>query len=115
MLAPRTRFIPDAPPPAERQRLAHLVDKASLQVVDRYFMQIRREVSGLERGIAVASNWRRLWFGYTSYAPSMIPKFLDIHRAYCNWIQVGGGGLTRAQRFGAAKRNIRHQDIIYYQ
>jgi hypothetical protein len=42
-------------------------------------------------------------------------ELLDIHRAYYNWIQVGGDGLTRAQRLGLAKGKIRHQDIIYYQ
>jgi transposase-like protein len=109
-------------PPIDRQRLAHLVDKASLHAVDRYFMQIRRELAGLERGIPVASNKRRLWYGLTPYDPSMIPKLLDIHRAYYNWIQVGEDGLTRAQRFGVArdklglaKGKIRYQDIVYYQ
>jgi transposase-like protein len=102
-------------PPPDRMRIARLVDTASLHAVDRYFMQIRRELVGLERGIAVASNKRRVWYGYTSYDPSMIPKFLDIHRAYYNWIQVSEkDGLTRAQRFGLAKGKIRHQDIIYY-
>jgi hypothetical protein len=45
----------------------------------------------------------------------MIPKLLDIHRAYYNWIHVGDGGLTRAERFGLARGKIRHHDIIYYQ
>ena len=75
--------------------------RAALHAVDRYFMQIRREIAGLERGIAVASNKRRIWYGYTPYDPSMIPKLLDIHRAYYNWIQVSSmDGLARAQRFG---------------
>ena len=97
-------------------RIARLIDKASLHAVDRYFTQIRRESGGLERGIAIASNKRRVWYGYTPYNPSMIPKLLDIHRAYYNFIQVSNlDGLTRVQRFGMAKGKIRHQDIIYYQ
>jgi hypothetical protein len=100
--------------PADPKRIAQLVDRASLHAVDRYFAQIRRELSGLERGIAVASNKGRVWYGYTPYDPSMIPKLLDIHRVYFNWIQVGEDGLTRAQRFVLARGRIRHQDIVYY-
>jgi hypothetical protein len=102
-------------PELDRKVIARLVDRASLHAVDRYFAQIRRELSGLERGIAVASNKRRIWYGYTPYDPSMIPKLLDIHRAYYNWIHVGEDGRTRAERFGLARGKIRHQDIIYYQ
>jgi hypothetical protein len=86
-----------------------------MHAVDRYFAQIRRELSGLERGIAVAANKGRVWYGYTPYDPAMIPKLLDIHRAYYNWIHVGDGGLTRAERFGLARGKIRHHDVIYYQ
>jgi hypothetical protein len=77
-------------------------------------MQIRRELAGLERPIFVATNKHRMWYGYTPYDPGMIPKLLDIHRTYYNWIQVGERGLTRAERFGLANGKIRHQDIIYY-
>jgi hypothetical protein len=96
-------------------KIAGLVDKATLHPVDRYFMQVRRELAGLERGIAVASNKRRVWYGYTPCNPSMIPKLLDVHWAYYNWIQVGGDGVTRAERLGLAKGKIRHPDIIYHQ
>jgi transposase-like protein len=100
--------------PIDRQRLAYLYDKASLHAVDRYFMQVRRELAALERGIAVASNKRRVWYGYTPYNPAMIPKLIDVHRTYYNWIQVGEDGETRAERFGLARGKIRHQDIVYY-
>jgi hypothetical protein len=59
--------------------IAQLVDLTSLHAVDRYFAQIRREFSGLDRGIAVASNKGRVWCGYTPYDPSMIPKLLAGH------------------------------------
>lgn len=51
---------------------------------------------------------------YTPYDPVIIPKLLNIHRCYYNWIQVGESGLTRAERFGIAKGKIRHQDIVHY-
>jgi hypothetical protein len=45
----------------------------------------------------------------------MIPKLLDIHRAYYNWIQVSPrDGKTRAERFSFALGKIRHQDIVCY-
>jgi hypothetical protein len=94
--------------------LARLIDEASLHAIDRYFMQIRRENGELERGIQVASNMGRTWYGYSPYNPAMIQKLLDIHRVYYNYIQVGGDGQTRAERLGLAKGKIRHQDVIYY-
>lgn len=40
------------------------MENASLHAVDRYFMQIGRELVGLGRGIAVASNKGRRSRGY---------------------------------------------------
>jgi hypothetical protein len=78
-------------------------------------MQIRREIGELERGISVASNRGRIWYGYSAYNPGMIQKLIDIHRVYYNYIQVSNkDNKTRAQRFGLAKGKIRHQDVIYY-
>lgn len=101
--------------PIDRQLLAHLYDKASLHVVDRYFQNVRRDLSGLERPIRVASNKRRTWRGYSPYDPSLIQKLIDIHRAYYNFIQVSKqDGQSRAERFGLAAGKIRYHDIIYY-
>jgi len=74
--------------PLDTERLSRLVDAATLMPVDRYFMQIRRDLMMLERPVGVAS--------------------------YYNWIQVGESGLTPAERFGIAKGKIRHQDIVHY-
>jgi hypothetical protein len=63
----------------------------------------------------LAKGKSKRWYGYTPYDPSMIPKLLDVHRAYHNWVHVGDGGLTRAERFGLARGKIRRHDIIYYQ
>jgi tetratricopeptide (TPR) repeat protein len=99
---------------AAARRVAASVSRrseASLHAIDRYFMQVRREIGELERGIAVASNAGRIWYCYSPYDPAMIQKLIDIHRVYYNFIQVGAGGLTRAQRFGIAKGKIHGQHL----
>jgi len=63
------------------ERLAGLVDAATLMPVDRYFKQIRRDLMMLERPVGVAGNKMRMWYGYSPYDPSIIPQLLDIHRA----------------------------------
>jgi transposase-like protein len=104
-----------ARPRLSYEELARLVDQASLHAIDVYFMQIRRDIGELERGISVAASGSRIWYGYSAYNPGMIQKLIDIHRLYCNYIQVSKiDGKTRAQRFGLAKGKIRHQDVIYY-
>jgi hypothetical protein len=95
--------------------LARLIDQAALHAIDLYFMQVRRDIGELERGISVASNSGRIWYGYSPYDPTMIQKLIDIHRCYFNFIQVSKqDGKTRAQRFALAKGKIRHQDIVYH-
>ncbi|MFS8086471.1 MAG: hypothetical protein ACMG6H_12635 [Acidobacteriota bacterium] len=43
--------------------LARLYQKASLHGIDRFFMQVRRQLSLLERPIGTASKARRMWYG----------------------------------------------------
>lgn len=62
------------------QRMAILHARASLHSIDRFFMQVRRLVSLLERPIATPSNMGRVWRGYSPYRPDRIQQLLDIYR-----------------------------------
>lgn len=95
--------------------LAWLHNKASLHSIDRFFMQVRRRISLLERPIATASNMRRTWHGYNAYNPAIIIKLLDIFRVFYNYIEAGEDSKTPGMRLGLAKGKIDIEDIIYYQ
>jgi transposase-like protein len=83
--------------------LAHLYCKATLHGIDRFFMQIRRRISLLERPIASASNEGRKWYGYSPYNPAIVGKVLDIFRVYYNFVEVGKDKKTPAMRLGLAE------------
>lgn len=80
--------------------LARLYRKASLRGIDRFFMQIRRRVSILERPIASASRGGRTWHGYSAYSPLVVERLLRIFRVYYNFCHVGEDGKTPAMRLG---------------
>ncbi len=93
---------------------AWLYNKASMHGIDRFFMQVRRRLSLLERPISSASSARRTWHGYSPYNPAVIVKLLDIFRVYYNYCLTGQDKQTPAMRLGLAKGKIIEEDIIYY-
>ena len=88
--------------------------KASLHGIDRFFMQVRRRLSLLERPIATASKSRRMWYGYSAYNPTNIVKLLGIFRVFYNYCATGKDGKTPAIRLGLAKGKVDLEDIIYF-
>lgn len=94
--------------------LAELFLKATLHPIDRFFMQVRRRLSPLERSIPTANSTRRMWYAYAPYRPELVVQLLDIYRIYYNFIKKGEDGKTPAMRIGLAKVAIRYEDIIYY-
>lgn len=80
--------------------LARLYSRATLHGVDRFFMQVRRRLSLLERPVATASSEGRKWYGYSPYNPSIVGKVLDILRVFYNFIEVGDDKRTPALRLG---------------
>lgn len=104
--------------------LAVIITRASLHGIDRYFMQLRRLLSMLERPIHSPSS-NRTWYGYSPYNPEMIQKLLDIFRVHYNFVKTerprkGAEGQTRhvrtpAMKLGLAKGQIRIEDILYFQ
>jgi hypothetical protein len=98
----------------DEDHVAWLYNKASLHSIDRFFMQVRRRLSLLERPISTASNEGRKWHGYNPYRPAMIGKLLDIFRVFYNYVETGKDGQTPAMRIGLAKGKVDVEDIIYY-
>jgi hypothetical protein len=94
--------------------LARLYQKASLHGIDRFFMQVRRRLSILERPIATANTGGRNWYGYGAYNPASIVKLLGIYRVFYNYCAVGADKQTPAMRLGLAKGKVELEDIIYY-
>jgi len=93
---------------------ARLYMKATLHPIDRFFQQVRRRLSLLERPIATASKLGRTWYGYSAYLPENIEKVLAIFRVYYNYCLAGKDGLTPAMRLGLARAAVDPQEIIYY-
>ncbi len=90
-----------------------IYNKASMHAIDRFFMQVRRRLSLLERPIASAGRARRMWYGYSAYSPDSIVKILSIFRTFYNYTQSGKDEKTPAMRLGLAKGVVTLEDIIY--
>ena len=93
---------------------ARLYMKATLHPIDRFFQQVRRRLSLLERPIATASKFGRTWYGYSAYLPENIEKVLAIFRVYYNYCLAGKDGQTPAMRLGLARAVVDPQEILYY-
>lgn len=107
------------PPPADpverenhENHIARLYLKASLHPIDRFFMQVRRRLSLLERPIGSASKVGRTWNGYSAYQPENIEKVLAIFRVFYNYCLAGKDKKTPAMRLGLANVIFAPQDIL---
>lgn len=110
----RVRFLTD-----DGERSAHDIAKlfhyTSLHQVDRFFMQIRRSIAGLERAPSYPRRASRKWYLYGFYSPEMAEKCLTIYRTYFNYIAKGKDRMTPAMRIGLAKGPVRFEEVIYFQ
>jgi transposase-like protein len=98
----------------DEDHIAWLYNKASLHAIDRFFMQVRRRISLLERPISTSSNPGRKWHGYSPYDPGMVIKLLDIFRVFYNYVEIGKDKETPASRLGLAKGKVDMEDILYF-
>lgn len=94
--------------------LARLYAKASLHPIDRFFMQVRRRMSLLERPIATSSASYRTWYGYSPYNPEVVVKLLAIFRVFYNYVLKGEDKKTPAMRLGLAQAPIKIEDLLYF-
>ncbi|MGO6719866.1 hypothetical protein [Rhizobium ruizarguesonis] len=95
--------------------IATILHDTSLHQVDRFFMQVRRSIAGLERAPSYPRRASRKWYLYGFYSPDMVEKMLVIFRTYFNYIAKGKDGNTPAMRLGLAKGAIRFEDILYFE
>jgi len=84
----------------ELEHLARLHMRASLRGIDKFFMQVRRRLSVLERPLQTRNNAQRGWHGYSAYSPLVVQQLLNIFRAYYNYCLPGQDGKTPAMRLG---------------
>lgn len=98
----------------DEDHMANLFLMATLHPIDRFFMQLRRKNSMLERPITSSGNSGRKWYGYSPYDPAMAVKMMEIYRVYYNYVKLGDDGKTPAMRLGLAKGPCSVEDILYY-
>ncbi len=96
----------------DEDHLARLYLRASLHAIDRFFNQVRRRLSFLERPIATTSKAGRTWYGYSAYQPGNIEKLLAIFRVYYNYGLKGKDGKTPAMRLGLRDRPTSIGEIL---
>lgn len=117
------------------QRMALMFDRASLHIIDSFFMQVRRLVSLFERPVSSSSTGGRKWHGNSPYRPDVAIKVLEIFRVYHNYVQLSEGKMRRrlkpgekkrkkgelqkllrtpAWRLGLAKGSVSIADILYF-
>lgn len=98
----------------DKDHVARLYAKASLQSVDKVFNQIRDFISVLGNQTASKSNKSRQYFKQNAYNPERVIKLLDIFRVFHNYHYTGEDKKTPAMRFGLAKAPIELEDILYF-
>lgn len=86
--------------------LARLYMRVTLRGIDRFYMQVRRRLSLLERPLSTANNARQLWHGYAAYSPKVAEQVLMIFRAYYNFCLAGEDRCTPAMRLGLADQPV---------
>lgn len=97
---------------ADAQVLASDMLLASLHPIDRFFMQMRRRISLLERPISTPSAGQHRWYGYSSYNPDIAQKIMSSFRVVYNYCLAGADGKTPAMKLGLASRVYTYQDLM---
>jgi hypothetical protein len=91
-----------------------MLARANLMAVDRYFMQVRRRLSVLERPMSTSSQAFRRWHGYNAYSPVVVMQLLEIFRVAYNFHLAGGKKSTPAQRFGLTDKPWSLADLLRF-
>lgn len=92
------------------ERLAHIYMRLTMRGIDRFFMQVRRRLSLMERPITTA-NAKKTWHGYSAYSPLVAMQVLSIFRVYYNYALAGEDKKTPAMRIGLADRIISLEEL----
>ena len=98
----------------QRRHAARLYLRGSLHAVDRFFMRVRHSLTLAERPYATASSDRRMWHGYSAYAPRNLAMVLVIFKVAYNYCLTDSKGETPAMKLGLAKGPVALEDIVYF-
>lgn len=107
-------FLTDLNGRYENQEIARYCANASLNATDRFFAQLRRKSSGLERPILSASS-KGLHYLYTPYEPSMVHKLATLYRTYYNYVACDENRETPAMKMGLTDKPFLIDDLVDYQ
>lgn len=94
------------------EHLANLYMRASLRGIDKFFMQVRRRLSILERPISSANNAQQRWYGYSAYSPLVAQQLLGIFKVYYNFCLKGEDKKTPAMRIGLATQPLTVEALV---
>jgi DNA polymerase III epsilon subunit len=107
-------------------KVADLVDAASLHGVDNWFQIIRRHLNMFERPVTSGTNSRR-WNAYAGYNPEWMCKILEIKRVYFNYCMTNERTnkkkfkgrpkpkpTTPAMRLGLVQQLYRAEDLLSF-
>lgn len=111
MSEPEREVLPLTDHVREVDRVVSGIARASLRSLDRYFMQLRRKVSILERPLKPASPGAH-YAEYTAYSPIVVIRVIEIFRTVYNYHLAGKQGSTPAQRLGLARRQWSLGEIL---
>jgi hypothetical protein len=95
----------------ELSHLAALYRKASLHSIDKFFMQLRRRISLLERPFHSPSSLRT-WHGYSGYNPVVSQRLIELFRIVHNYVLLGEDKKTPAMRLGLATRPYLMEELL---
>jgi transposase-like protein len=87
-----------------RFHLSKLMLRASLFGIDRFFMQVRRRISLLERPMSSSSATGQRWYGYSPYKPEHAVKLLEIFRVFHNYVHATTDAKRRILKEGEVQR-----------
>ncbi|MHB8446814.1 MAG: hypothetical protein ACYC9P_02640 [Rudaea sp.] len=94
------------------KQIVHGLCRATLRAIDRYFMQVRRKISVLERPLRTSSAQLHAWYGYNAYSPRVVMQVLEIFRVVYNFHLAGNDKRTPAQRLGLTERRTSLSELI---
>ena len=101
----------------DERRLAGQFLAATVHGIDRFFNNVRRSLSPMERSIHSASQDGRTWNGKSNYNPEYTQMLLTIYRTYYNYCHVpldAKHDSNPAVRFGLAKAKVSPVDIVNF-
>ncbi len=110
-----------------KKAIAHLTDcpptatgilpscrRVPVRSIDRFFMQVRRLLSLMERPNRPPATSIGSRVAIASTGPERIQQLFDIYRVYYNYVAAERDKKAPAMRISLAKGRVRIEDILYF-